>query len=144
MRKKLFLSIIFACLGITAEIIFTGFKYNLFLPILHHEKINYALTGNSYVWMIFIYGAIPFLFPFVYTRIKNLHLIFRLVIYALICLAIEYISGWLLDLTTGDCPWQYTVGWHLNGYIRIDYFPLWIIFGFVVEKSWIYLNKHFL
>lgn len=142
MRLKLSMILIFACLGITAEIIFTGFKYNLFLPLLHHEEINFSLTGTSYVWMIFIYGAIPILFPLIYFRIAGLNIIIRVLIYAVICLAIEYIAGFILDSITGACPWRYTEGWHINGYIRVDYFPFWILFGFIIEKTWLYFKKH--
>lgn len=142
MRKKLFLILIFACIGVTGEIIFTGLKYNLVLPLLHHEKINYALTGTSYIWMLFIYGAIPLLFPLIYKRIKQLHPAIRISVYAIICLAVEYLSGFILDIVTGDCPWRYTTGWHVNGYIRLDYFPVWLFFGFITEKIWLYLEKH--
>jgi len=141
MKHKIFTAMIFACFGVTAEILFTGIKYNIVLPLLNHEKINYILAGQSYVWMIFIYGAIPFLFPLIYRRVHALHIILRIIIYASVCLLIEYICGWLLDVFTGDCPWRYTEGLHVNGYIRLDYFPAWLLFGYGVELLWRRLEK---
>ncbi len=144
MQSKLILSFLFACFGITLEIIFTAVKYNAFLPLIHGKPINWSLEGTSYLWMFFIYGAIPFIFPLVFNTLKKLHIIFRILIYGIIILAIEYITGAILDLVTGNCPWLYTEGITLNGYIRLDYLPIWIFFGFLVEKLWIRLNTYIL
>ncbi len=140
MKHKLFMAVLFACFGVTAEIIFTGIKYNVVLPVISNEEINYSLAGTSYVWMLFIYGAIPFIFPIIYKRVKHLNVLFRIIIYAVISLCIEFIAGWLLDLITGDCPWRYTEGFHLLGYIRLDYFPIWMFFGFCIEWLWLKIN----
>ncbi|MBK7569080.1 MAG: hypothetical protein IPI31_14770 [Bacteroidetes bacterium] len=140
-RSSLIRAFIFACFGVSAEILFTGLKYNLILPLINHENIRWDLTGTSYVWMFFIYGIIPFIFPFVYNKIKNIHILLRAIIYAICCLSLEYFAGFMLDITTGNCPWLYTEGLHLNGYIRLDYFPIWMIFGLVTEKLWLYIIK---
>ena len=134
-------AIIFACFGVSAEILFTGLKYNLILPLLNHESIKWDLTGTSYVWMFFIYGIVPFVFPMVYNKIKHVTILLRAIIYATICLGIEYFAGFILDITTGNCPWLYTEGLHLSGYIRLDYFPIWMLFGIITEKLWRYLLK---
>lgn len=134
-------ALIFACFGVSAEILFTGLKYNLILPLFKHENVKWDLTGTSYVWMFFIYGIIPFIFPIVYHKIKHLPILLRAIIYSIICLGIEYFTGFILDITTGNCPWLYTEGLHLNGYIRLDYFPIWMLFGIITEKLWRYLLK---
>jgi len=139
--KPIIRSIIFACFGVSAEILFTGLKYNLILPVINKEEIQWGLAGTSYVWMFFIYGSIPFIFPLIYNKIKNINILLRATIYAIICLSIEYISGFILEILTGSCPWLYTEGLHLNGYIRLDYFPIWMLFGFITEKLWLYLIK---
>jgi len=138
--KPIIRSIIFACFGVSAEVLFTGLKYNIILLVFSGE-IQWDLTGTSYVWMFFIYGSIPFIFPVIYHKIKNISILFRVIIYAIICLTIEYISGFILEILTGNCPWLYTEGLHLNGYIRLDYFPIWMLFGFITEKLWLYLIK---
>ena len=140
MQSKLIQSILFACFGITIEIIFTAIKYNVFLPLINETPVIWILEGTSYLWMFFIYGSIPFIFPLVYNKIKKLNIIFRILIYGIIILAIEYLTGALLDLITGNCPWLYTEGITINGYIRLDYLPMWMFFGFLVEKLWIRLN----
>ncbi len=139
--RSLISTIIFACFGVSAEILFTGLKYNLIIPLVNGENIKWDLTGTSYIWMFFIYGAIPFIFPLVYNKIKNINIFFRAIIYAIFCLGIEYFAGFMLDILTGNCPWLYTEGFHLNGYIRLDYFPLWMLFGIITEKLWRYLIK---
>ena len=141
MQKKIIHSCIFACFGITAEILFTGLKYNIVIPLLHQENIQWSLIGTSYVWMFFIYGSIPFIFPFIYSKINTLHVLLRAIVYAIICLSVEYITGFAIDKITGSCPWLYTEGIHLNGYIRLDYFPLWTLFGILTEKLWLYIAK---
>lgn len=138
--KKITFAFLFSCIGIAAEILFTGIKYNIFLPLLHHETIHWALSGTSYIWMFFIYGAIPFVFPPVYQRLRHRPAVLRWAAYACICLSIEFICGGLLDLLTGACPWEYTTPYNIAGYIRLDYFPVWMLFGWGTEKIWLFLH----
>ena len=137
MSKRIFSCLLFACFGVTAEIVFTSLKYSLVLPLLHHEQMNWSLTGVSYFWMIFIYGCIPLDFAPVYKAVMKYPLFIRLLIYAATIFLVEYITGFILDITTGSCPWQYTTGWNVSGYIRLDYFPFWMLFGFLIEKLYI-------
>ncbi|MFN4122440.1 MAG: putative ABC transporter permease [Flavobacteriales bacterium] len=50
----------------------------------------------------------------------------------LVIFAIEFILGWLLDQLAGKCPWEYQEGWHVAGYIRLDFAPAWFVFAWMV------------
>jgi len=51
-------------------------------------------------------------------------------------LAVEYITGWILQKTTGSCPWDYSgyTKWHVRGLIRLDAFPVWSLGGLGCER----------
>ena len=57
---------------------------------------------------------------------------------------VECSTGFLLEQITGKCPWEYTSGWHLLGYIRLDYFPSWLAFAFIIESLYLYLESKLL
>ncbi|MFI5171800.1 MAG: hypothetical protein ACHQFW_05385 [Chitinophagales bacterium] len=141
MKKKFNQFLIFASFGITAEIIFTSLKYNVYLPIINKGKINWILEGTSYLWMFFIYGAIPFIFPPIHAKVKHLNFLLRTLTYALVILSIEFTLGFILDITTGNCPWFYTEGITILGYIRLDYLPVWMLFGYFTERLWLNVDK---
>lgn len=48
---------------------------------------------------------------------------------------VEYISGGLLKLLLGTCPWDYSKCVHsINGLIRLDFIPVWFTVGLLFEK----------
>ena len=65
----------------------------------------------------------------------------RLLIYTLIVYAVEFCAGFVLRKLTGSCPWEYTNGFHLAGLIRLDYFPAWMFFTYLVEKLYVFMNE---
>jgi hypothetical protein len=134
-----FMIVGFACFGITAEVFFTAF-YNLFAQTPLCGKAPAALAGMSYVWMAFIYGLIPVLGILFHDKAKPLPVWLRLPLYVLIIYIIEFTSGYLLQLFTGKCPWQYTTGWNVMGLIRLDYFPVWLVFAGLVEQIYVFMN----
>lgn len=103
--------------------------------------INWKLQGKSYIWMFPIYGLAGLLFPPILKYIGHLHFAIRAIIFAIGILLVEFISGALLDFFTGQCPWEYTTGWHVMGYIRLDYFPFWVIFAAFIDWIISILNK---
>jgi|GEM_PF-602105 len=137
-EKYLYRFIAFACLGVTTEIFFTAFYK--FSEKGHSTADLLKLEGNSYVWMVFIYGSAAFLIPFYYGLIQGFPLIVRLLLYALGIFLIEYIAGFALDKATGQCPWEYSSRWNISGYIRLDYTPFWMVFGFMLERVSLFLD----
>jgi len=140
MNKKLFIYLFFACFGLSCEVCFVAFTNFIQDRSFCNESI-YALTGKTYVWMIPIYMLIPFLGGKLFHLFQHQALWQRLMIYVSILYCIEFCSGFILEMLTGKCPWEYTSGWHIAGYIRLDYLPAWTLFVFVVEYLFLYLNK---
>ena len=131
---------LFGTLGLSTEIVFTAFL-KLYHMLLGNLLFNLKLEGHSYIWMFFIYGLAAILFPPVFKYISRFWLPFRLLIIATGIFLVEFITGWILDIATGQCPWQYTNKWNVCGYIRLDYLPVWILFGFILEKANNLFNK---
>ena len=141
LQKRLFYCLFFICLGITTEVFFTAFSD--LLSGLQSGNPDWSLTGHTYVWMAFIYVLIPFLFGWGYELVKDFPLLVRLLVYTTFIYVVEFASGWLLEVLTGACPWEYTVGWHVMGYIRLDYFPFWMVFGLILESLYRFLEQRF-
>jgi hypothetical protein len=137
---RLFTYLFFICLGCTTEIVFTAFS-NLYLNEPFCNEPLWSLTGKTYVWMMPIYAIIPLGMSIVYPLVKHLPLFVRLSIYVFCIYVIEFVAGFGLAQITGKCPWEYTAGWHFMGYIRLDYFPAWLLFVYIVETLFIFLQK---
>ena len=131
MKQKLFLFAAMGCLGMTTEIFFTAIVQ--LTDMVRAGDVNLRLMGFSYIWMFPIYGLAGIAFPPILKRIEHINILLRMCVYAIGILIVEFFTGWFLDFATGQCPWEYKTGWHIFGYIRIDYFPLWAMFGMMVE-----------
>ena len=133
MRRRVFLFICFGCIGLTAEIFFTAIS-ELVMQVYSSQPIDWSLTGQSYIWMFPIYGSIAFFLPVAQNLLDRYPLFTRLIGYTILIFTVEYFSGWLLDLTTGACPWEYSGQWAVHGYIRLDYAPIWLLFSYAIEQ----------
>lgn len=134
MRKKVFLFAAMGCLGMTTEIFFTALT-DLYEMIRSGSIEHWRLEGKSYIWMFPIYGLAGILFPPIIARIEHWNPLLRMCVYATGILMVEFATGWFLDVTTGSCPWEYKTGWHIFGYIRLDFFLFWALFGMMVELA---------
>jgi uncharacterized membrane protein len=143
MSKTLFMIIFFGCFGITGEIFFTALTHAFEgTSVIEGEPVM-SLTGKTYVWMFPIYALIPFFAGFLFGKLKNQFWLLRYFIYALVILAVEFVSGFILEQVTGKCPWEYTSGWHILGYIRLDYTPAWMGFAAGVEYLYRTIDERF-
>lgn len=140
MKKHIFFFVALACIGITNEIFFTAINLCV---IDRYPDIDWSLQGITYIWMFPIYGIAGIAFPFIYKYINKLPFVVRMMIYGVGILVVEFITGGLLDFFTGKCPWHYTKGWQIMGYVRLDYFPLWAIFGGLIERIVVFLDNHY-
>lgn len=140
LHQTIFLVIFFAAFGIATEVFFTAFTdfYNN-TPLC--GKSRWALAGNSYIWMVFIYGLIPLFGNVVVRPMHKYNIALRLLFYAAIIYVVEFVSGYMLRLVTGSCPWEYTSGWHIMGLIRLDYAPAWLFFAFLLETIYLYVLR---
>jgi len=118
--------IIYGFLGLLAEVLWNGFGAML--------KGDVLLRGTTCIWMFPIYGLAIFLEP-VHYRIKHLPLIVRGGIYMVLIFAVELISGLLLRLVLGECPWNYVNNTlSIGGIITLSYAPVWFAYGIMFEK----------
>jgi hypothetical protein len=138
--KIVLLSLIFACLGITTEVVFTSLS-KLVATLLAKDPIDWALDGETYLWMFLIYASIPFIFRLFDPIFGKYHLFTRALIAVGTIYIIEFTSGFALEMITGTCPWKYTSGVHLFGYIRLDYFPFWLVFAILIMSTYHMLDK---
>ena len=118
--------IIYGLLGLLAEVFWNGFGAML--------KGDILLKGTTCIWMFPIYGLAVFLEP-VHDRIRHLPLIIRGGIYMVLIFAVELISGLLLRLVLGECPWNYVnKTLSICGIITLEYAPVWFAYGVMFEK----------
>lgn len=140
-QKSWFLFGFFGCFGIAAEIFFTAvFGYHSettgILGVIKGAQdsgIDWRLMGGSYVWMFPIYGLSGWLFPVIMRLIIKYPIPVRMTVYMAGIYLVELISGWLLDMLIGSCPWDYK-GPHIFKYINPPHAPAWMLMGFGIEK----------
>jgi uncharacterized membrane protein len=98
------------------------------------EARDWRLRGQSYLWSFPLYGLAAILFEPLHNAIRPLPWPARGLIYVIGIWTVEYTAGWMLKRTIGCCPWDYTCyRHHLHGLISWDYFPVWFIFGLILE-----------
>lgn len=91
------------------------------------------LMGQTSLLMFPIYG-LGALIPVISHYLKQLGILLRGTIYSILIFAAEYLSGSFLRLFHA-CPWDYSFSrFHINGLIRLDFFPFWFLLGLIFEK----------
>jgi uncharacterized membrane protein len=127
--------IVYGCLGLCVEIVFTS------IGSLIYDN-NLILKGYTYLWMIPVWAAGLFALGCVHKYIRNLNILARGLIYMLVCIAVEYLSGIYFLATLKEIPWDYSYSeYNIHGAIRLDYLPFWFIAGILSEKAISYINK---
>lgn len=112
-------------LGWCVEIIFTALQ--------SLRRRDFRLQGITSLWMFPIYGCGAFLI-FPYKIFKYCSFFIRGLVYTIFIFWGEYLSGHLLSKINA-CPWDYErCPFHIKKLIRLDYAPLWFIFGLFLEK----------
>jgi uncharacterized membrane protein len=118
--------IFYGLLGLCMEVCWTGMGA-LF-------KGDMKLSAFTYIWMLPIYGLGVFL-EVVHDKMRNMPIVLRGGIYAILIFFVEYSSGMLLRKMIGVCPWDYSgSAFSVNGVIRLDYFPVWFLVGLIYER----------
>jgi uncharacterized membrane protein len=128
--------LIYGLIGWCAEVFWTGLGSLM--------KGDVKLAAFTYIWMFPIYGMAVFLED-VHDRIRELPTIIRGSIYTILIFAVEYITGMLLKLLIGVCPWDYSGNiLSINGVIRLDFIPVWFFAGLIFERIHDKMNMIFL
>lgn len=120
---------------------FTGWCIEiLFTSIGSIIKKDRRLIGQTSLWMFPIYGMAACIGP-VYQKIKKIPALFRGCFYTVGIFFFEYLSGSFLK-RHASCPWDYSdAKSNVNGLIRLDYAPLWMMMGLFYERLLTRLNK---
>lgn len=129
-------TLLFACVGVTVEVLFTAVAN-------FRKKHDWILEGHSYVWMIAIYASAYPMFILFYPIAESWPILIRGIIYLIIIFTIEYASGWIVRKITGECPWEkqyHGKKWIVNDLIRLDYAPAWLVFALILERLYIFLS----
>ncbi|MEA1959777.1 MAG: hypothetical protein U9N81_00535 [Bacillota bacterium] len=126
--------LIYGFIGWIAEVIFTGAGSLL--------RGSLSLTAHTYLWMFPIYGMAAFMEP-LHNQIRIMPWPARGVIWAGFIFLIEYLSGWSLQVLIGFCPWDYSTHtpYAINGFIRLDFLPVWFAAGLIFEQIHDYLDS---
>lgn len=127
MGKSMFLRryIIYGLIGICLEIFWTGLESLL--------NKNYTMEAKTSVWMFFIYGLAVFFEP-IHHKIKGLNPMIRGSLYMIIIYTVEFLTGGVLKIILGVCPWNYADWGSIYGLITLSFMPVWSALGFIFER----------
>jgi uncharacterized membrane protein len=126
--------LLYGIFGWCAEIVWTATSA-LGDALRRGLRIDRRLMGHTYLWMFPIYGCGGRLFEVVHALARQRPWPLRGVVYMLGCFVVEYAAGWLIQRATGRIPWDYSDSrWHVRGLIRLDYAPVWFVFGLLLER----------
>jgi uncharacterized membrane protein len=121
--------LIYGAVGCCFEIFFTAIK-----SWIASNYKDWTFHGKSYIWMFPIYGLLAFLFEPVHDAIRSALWPLRGIVYVIGFYVVEYATGWILKVTTGKCPWDYSdKKYHFHGLIRWNYAPVWFLFCMAME-----------
>lgn len=82
-----------------------------------------------------VYALARPLFEPVHDRLRDRPLALRAGVYGAGTLAVEYAAGRLMRRLLGRAPWDYgTARFAVHGLVRLDYLPLWGVFGLGLER----------
>ena len=82
-----------------------------------------------------VYALAQPLFEPLHDRLRQRPPVLRGAVYGIGILGVEYASGRLLRRLAGHAPWDYgDARVAVDGLIRLDYLPLWAVFGLGLER----------
>jgi len=144
--KLLIYFIIFAMMGVAHEIFWTGIIDSI-------KTKNPRLRGRSSLWMFLIYGSVIFIILLVRWLFADYSWWFRGLVYAVLIMQWEYISGFIIEKLIGVPPWDYSMNnngdginnkkrFYIGGFICLEYFPIWFIEGLIAEWIFLFLQNN--
>ncbi len=133
--------VFFGCFGLLIELFFNGIRKNLI-----NTPRNWSVKGEVSLWMFLIYGTgLSFGFDLVLFLIGDWPLLARLMVYPILFWGVEIAVGFPLWRWKKVRLWDYSSVQYIihgktyspsrvEGTIRLDYAPLWMLFGFATEE----------
>lgn len=86
------------------------------------------------LWMAPLYGIAAPLFPPLRATLASRPPLERAATYGLAMIAAEYTIGRALRGTILAVPWTYSGSFAIDGLTRLDYLPLWALYGLALER----------
>ena len=123
----------FIFIGITLEVVATAIM----------DFIKYRdprLKGETYLWMLPVYAAVPYIYLFVTSTFKDSGWIVKGFIYMIAFYLLELLAGLIIKALVGVSPWNYKdYRFHFKEVICLEYAPVWFIYGVVGELYYEFL-----
>ncbi len=122
-------TLLLAAMGMALEVVFTALTNR-------KQADGWRLRGYTYVWMAPIYMTVYPALCWLYPRLAGWSFFWRGLCYTALILLIEWVSGWLLRLTTGQAPWEKEYRGHpfaVHDVMRLDYAPAWFVAALLFE-----------
>jgi uncharacterized membrane protein len=89
----------------------------------------------SHLLNVPVYALAQPLFEPVHDRLRDRPVPLRALVYGAGILGVEYASGRALRRLVGRAPWDYRgARFAVDGLVRLDYLPLWAVFGLGLEQ----------
>jgi uncharacterized membrane protein len=136
-RSRLGRFVAYGLVGWCGEVLFTGIH-----DYARHR--DNRLPSRTSLWMFPIYGMLQPMFEPLHDSMRGrAPAPLRAAAYAVGFFGIEYSSGLVLRALLGRAPWDYTdARRQLHGLTRLDYAPIWGLFGLALEPLHDTLTGH--
>lgn len=117
----------FIFIGITMEVIATSIMDYI-------KNRDPRLKGETYLWMLPIYAAVPYIYFFVTSTFEESGWIVKGFIYMAAFYLLELVAGLIIKALVGVSPWNYkNYRFNFKEVICLEYAPVWFIYGVVGE-----------
>ena len=123
----------FIFIGITMEVVCTS-------VLSFIKDRNPILKGETYLWMVPVYTAVPYIYVFVQGEWPNLVWWQKGFVYMLAFYLLELVAGLIIKALIGASPWNYkNYRFHFMEVICLEYAPVWFIYGIIGEMYYDFL-----
>lgn len=126
-------ALVYGCLGVLIEFFFTAAGALI--------RRNWSATGQSYLWMLPIYGFTALALEGISVALPWPFYL-KALIYVPIIYGIEALSGWTIYKIIGVIPWDYRRSrWTPMGLINLKYAPFWLVLAMAFDPITSFLSK---
>lgn len=140
--------LVFVLMGLGQECVFTGLESGI------NQKNDEWMAPNAHQFMLgyssvyygLFYALVPlyiFLLQNVFFDLKQIHWLFKAIIYGLIFHTTEYFSMWTMMAIFGNYPSRLSYSsspYSIHNFTRLDYFPFFMLSGLFFEHVYLKLN----
>lgn len=130
--------LLYASLGVTAEVVFTAVCARLGIVLTSdlddaEARAGWRLKGHSFVWMLPIYGGGLLVFERVHDLLRAEPWLLRGIVYVAMLYAIELAASLALVRITGRHVWRWVGPGSLGGHVHLAMAPIWLAAALALE-----------